>query len=129
MIKGISRRVVVVKSPDPEIFDEAIFIVRDEYLKQSRGGFTGSAAGCGTVSAAEHGRTPAVVFTDAAVCLCGSGCRGNGDCLACSASCRGVNNNGQPTYRGKQNPDVSVFSWISDCKERKNMIEYDRYCL
>lgn len=36
MIKGISRRVVVVKSPDPEIFDEAIFIVRDEYL--NRGG-------------------------------------------------------------------------------------------
>jgi hypothetical protein len=36
MIKGISRRVVVVKSPDPEIFDEAIFIVRDDYLK--RGG-------------------------------------------------------------------------------------------
>ena len=36
MVKGISRCVVVVKSPDPEIFDEAIFIVRDEYL--NRGG-------------------------------------------------------------------------------------------
>ena len=34
MVKGISRRVVVVKSPDPEIFDEAIFIVRDEYLNR-----------------------------------------------------------------------------------------------
>lgn len=34
MVKGISRRVVVVKSPDPEIFDEAIFIVRDDYLNR-----------------------------------------------------------------------------------------------
>jgi len=30
MIKGITKRVIVVKSPDPKIFEEAIFIVRDE---------------------------------------------------------------------------------------------------
>ena len=30
MVKGIARRVVVVKSPDPKVFDEAIFIVREE---------------------------------------------------------------------------------------------------
>ena len=30
MVKGIARRVVVIKSPDPKIFDEAIFLVRDE---------------------------------------------------------------------------------------------------
>ncbi len=30
MVKGITRRVVMIKSPDPQIFDEAIFIVRDE---------------------------------------------------------------------------------------------------
>lgn len=30
MIKGITKRVIVVKTPDPKIFEEAIFIVRDE---------------------------------------------------------------------------------------------------
>lgn len=30
MVKGISRRVVVVKAPVGSIFDEAIFIMRDD---------------------------------------------------------------------------------------------------
>ena len=30
MVKGISKRVVVIKSPDKQIFDEAIFIVRED---------------------------------------------------------------------------------------------------
>lgn len=30
MVKGITRRVVMVKSPDPKIFDEAIFLVRED---------------------------------------------------------------------------------------------------
>jgi len=30
MVKGISRRVVVVDSPDPHIFEQAIFIVRND---------------------------------------------------------------------------------------------------
>lgn len=30
MVKGTTRQVVVIKSPDPRIFDEAIFIVREE---------------------------------------------------------------------------------------------------
>ena len=29
MIKGVSRRVIVVKSPDRRFFEEAIFIVRE----------------------------------------------------------------------------------------------------
>ena len=29
MVKGISRRVVVVDSPDPRFFEQAIFIVRN----------------------------------------------------------------------------------------------------
>lgn len=29
MIKGISRQVIVVHSPDPELFDQAIFILKD----------------------------------------------------------------------------------------------------
>ena len=30
MVKGISRRVIVVDSPDPRIFEQAIFIVRND---------------------------------------------------------------------------------------------------
>ena len=32
MVKGITRRVVVIKTPDPHVFDEAIFIVKDDAL-------------------------------------------------------------------------------------------------
>lgn len=35
MVKGISRRVVVVESPDPRIFEQAIFIVRNDALSSS----------------------------------------------------------------------------------------------
>lgn len=38
MVKGISRRVILVKSPDPRLFEEAIFIVREEALND--GGVT-----------------------------------------------------------------------------------------
>ncbi len=38
MIKGISRRVIVVKSPDRRFFEEAIFIVREGVIGQ--GGVT-----------------------------------------------------------------------------------------
>lgn len=29
MVKGISRQVIVMQSPDPELFDQAIFILND----------------------------------------------------------------------------------------------------
>lgn len=32
MVKGLSRKIIIVKSPDPKIFEQAIFIVRDDYL-------------------------------------------------------------------------------------------------
>lgn len=38
MVKGLARRVVVVKSPDRRIFEEAIFILRDDALRD--GGVT-----------------------------------------------------------------------------------------
>jgi hypothetical protein len=38
MVKGITRQVVVVKAPDPELFDEAIFLVRSEAVE--KGGVT-----------------------------------------------------------------------------------------
>ena len=28
MVKGVSRQVIVVKSPDPQLFEQAIFILR-----------------------------------------------------------------------------------------------------
>lgn len=30
MVKGINKRVIVVKAPDPRLFEEAIFILREE---------------------------------------------------------------------------------------------------
>ena len=34
MVKGISRRVIVVDSPDPRVFDQAIFILRNDVLEE-----------------------------------------------------------------------------------------------
>ena len=36
MVKGISRRVIIIKSPDPEIFDEAIFLVKEEAFSKGK---------------------------------------------------------------------------------------------
>ncbi|MBU5434015.1 translation initiation factor 2 [Pseudoflavonifractor sp. MSJ-37] len=30
MVKGVSKRAIVVRTPDPRLFEEAIFIVREE---------------------------------------------------------------------------------------------------
>ena len=35
VVKGTSRRIIVVKSPDPKIFEQAIFIVREDYAGQA----------------------------------------------------------------------------------------------
>ena len=34
MVKGVSRQVIVVQSPDPKLFDQAIFILKDEAVQQ-----------------------------------------------------------------------------------------------
>lgn len=34
VVKGMHRRVVIVKSPDPRIFEEAIFIIREDFLQK-----------------------------------------------------------------------------------------------
>ena len=36
MVKGTNRNVIVVRSPDPQVFEEAIFVLRDEYLRGRR---------------------------------------------------------------------------------------------
>ncbi len=38
MVKGITRQVVVVQSPDPKLFDQAIFLVRENAVEE--GGIT-----------------------------------------------------------------------------------------
>ena len=38
MVKGTTRQVVIVKGPDPKLFDQAIFLVRDDVL--AHGGIT-----------------------------------------------------------------------------------------
>ena len=35
VVKGVAKRVIVVKSPDPKVFEEAIFIVREDYGKDA----------------------------------------------------------------------------------------------
>ena len=32
MVKGVSRQVIVMQSPDPKLFDQAIFILKDDAL-------------------------------------------------------------------------------------------------
>lgn len=32
MVKGISRQVIVVKSPDPKLFEQAIFILKEDAI-------------------------------------------------------------------------------------------------
>ena len=34
VVKGTNRRVVVVRSPDPKIFEEAIFVIREDLFHQ-----------------------------------------------------------------------------------------------
>ena len=34
MVKGITRQVILVKSPDPKLFEEAIFIVKEEAMNR-----------------------------------------------------------------------------------------------
>lgn len=34
MVKGISRQVIVVKSPDPKLFEQAIFILREDAMRR-----------------------------------------------------------------------------------------------
>ena len=52
MVKGISRQVTVVHAPDPKLFEQAIFILKDDavgegiteeaLLKEARGAIRGS---------------------------------------------------------------------------------------
>lgn len=34
MVKGISRQVILVRSPDPKLFEQAIFILKEDALRE-----------------------------------------------------------------------------------------------
>ena len=34
MVKGISRQVIVVQSPEPRLFEQAIFILKEDVMKE-----------------------------------------------------------------------------------------------
>lgn len=34
MVKGISRQVIVVQSPEPQLFEQAIFILKDDAVRE-----------------------------------------------------------------------------------------------
>ena len=50
MVKGISRRVILVKSPDPRLFEEAIFIVREDALNRGVDADQGMGAAAATAA-------------------------------------------------------------------------------
>ena len=35
VVKGVSKRIIVVNSPDPRVFEKAIFIVREDFAGQA----------------------------------------------------------------------------------------------
>ena len=36
VVKGVSRRIIVVDPPDPKVFEEAIFIVKEDFLGNAK---------------------------------------------------------------------------------------------
>lgn len=63
MIKGLSRRVIVVKAPDERVFEQAIFIIREEFA---------ATAGVSEKEVLRQARRAANEY------LSGSGCSGGG---------------------------------------------------
>lgn len=37
MLKGVQKQIIVVKTPEAELFEEAIFILREDYLERGEG--------------------------------------------------------------------------------------------
>ena len=50
MVKGVSRRIVVVRAPEQRMFEEAIFILRDDAMKQGVTAEDVVAQACGIAS-------------------------------------------------------------------------------
>ena len=63
MVKGLSRRVIVVKAPDERVFEQAIFIIREDFA---------ASAGVSEKELLRQARKAANEY------LNGSGCSGGG---------------------------------------------------
>ena len=50
MVKGVSRRIVVVRAPEQNLFEEAIFILRDDAMKKGVSAEDVVAQACGAAS-------------------------------------------------------------------------------
>ncbi len=50
MVKGVSRRIVVVRAPEQRLFEEAIFILRDDALQKGVSAEDVVAQACGVAS-------------------------------------------------------------------------------
>ena len=57
MIKGITRQAVVVRSPDPKVFEQAIFLVRDDVLAEGEITEKALLEEAGKACAAQSGRS------------------------------------------------------------------------
>ena len=57
MVKGISRRVIVVRSPDPRFFEQAIFLMKEDAFHNSTVSADQAAAGYLRRSAGTSGST------------------------------------------------------------------------
>ena len=58
MVKGVSRQVIVIHAPDPKLFEQAIFILKDEAVGR-------------------EGITDELLLKEAKRIISGSGCFGN----------------------------------------------------
>ena len=71
MVKGVCRQVIVVKGPDPRLFEQAIFILKEDAVKE---GITDEAL----LKEAEHlsRPRPRKIFRQALWTLAGAGATG-----------------------------------------------------
>ena len=71
MVKGISRQVIVVHSPDPKLFEQAIFILKDRAVDGE--GISDEALLALAVSARERSYSPYSGYKVGAALLCADG--------------------------------------------------------
>lgn len=71
MVKGISRRVIVVDSPDPHIFEQAIFILRGDGGGISQQQLVDQAVRIAKSYSRTHNLPRRRIFTSALWALCG----------------------------------------------------------
>ena len=74
MIKGVAKQVIVVRSPNPKLFEQAIFLIRDDAL--NGGGITERALLEEASKACAANPTAAMGFSNLLWAICGAGAMG-----------------------------------------------------